>query len=509
MLLTLSGMSEQAICAEIEVRKKMIQPSTTAKLIVIGLTLLAVSLTGVSEIAARDISWQEAIDIAVNRSGRGEIIEGDLEVAEQNYFAEKVNFYIPEISINGNVPVYNVSESFRFFGGLDQKQLIRTTDRDFKSNIQLTQSLITGGNINAVGNLWNRRSEYPLSGFEVTETSNQGVFDFTFEQPLLKPSEEKNQLHNRRDDLEIAKFQRAEELAGLKKEVTEAYIGVLQTSLQYEIASDKVESARLKGDIDSAKFVDGVISEGDWLMSKSERLDAELEGYDMENQQLEKNRELALILDFDITEQINTSVPEVTEHLAENEKTGLINYWEDCVPIKKARHQYLKAKRAADYTASSHGLTGTFEASYSLGRGDVEVDGITTENNTDSWGMALNFRLPLWDGGSTGAAIKAARISAQKSELEYQRARKSARADIVALIHKLDISRRKLDVLRQQVDIAKSKLDIAQFRLDDGQTSKMEFLDSKVFHLEAQNNYLEELKSYLSDRIDIESKYIS
>jgi outer membrane protein TolC len=214
-------------------------------------------------------------------------------------------------------------------------------------------------------------------------------------------------------------------------------------------------------------------------------------------------------LDFDISEQITPSIPEVSDHLTEREKTALINSWEESVPIRKARYQYSKAKRQADYTASSHGLTGTFEASYSMGRGDVEVEGTTTDNNTDSWQLALNFRLPLWDGGSTGAAIKAARLTAQKSELEYQRARKSARAEIVALIHRLDVSRRKLDVLSKQVEIAKSKLDIARFRLEDGQISRIQLLESKVFYLEAQNNYLEELRKYINDRFEIESKYTS
>lgn len=475
-----------------------------------GLLVVALSAAvACSGVHARELTLDEALNIAVENSSRGEIISGDLEVAEQNYFAEKINFYIPEISINGNLPVYNVTESFRFFGGLDQKELIKTTDRDLRTNIQLTQSLITGGNINVIGNIWNRRSEYPLSGIEVIETSNQGVFDFTFEQPLLKPSEPKNNLRNRRDELEIARFTRIQEIAGLKKEVTDAYLGVLQSDLQLEIADSKTESARLQVEIDSVKFIDGVINEEAWLLSKSSGLDAELERYDKQNQRQEKGRELALLLDFDITEQINTSVPQVQQQLKEWHRTALVNNWEESVPIKKALHEYRKAKRAADYTASSHGLTGTFEASYSLGRGDVEVEGITTDNNTDSWQLALNFRLPLWDGGSTGASIKAARITAQKSEIEYQRIRKSARAEMVALINRLDVGQRKLDVLKQQIDIAKNKLDIAQFRLDDGQISAIEFLESKVFYLEAQNNYLEELRNYLNDRIEVESKYIS
>jgi outer membrane protein TolC len=219
------------------------------------LSLSVLSFILAANAAARELSLNEAIEVAIGKSSRGEIIDGDLEVAEQNYFAEKINFYIPEISINGNAPVYNVAESFRFFGGLDEKQLIRTTDRDFNANIQLNQSLITGGSVNVTGNIWNRRSEYPLSGIEVTETSNQGIFDFTFEQPLLKPSEPKNKLNNTRDDLEIARLTTLQDFAALKKEVTDAYVGMLQTDLKLEIADDKVESARLKNGIDSVKFV--------------------------------------------------------------------------------------------------------------------------------------------------------------------------------------------------------------------------------------------------------------
>ncbi|UCD62970.1 MAG: TolC family protein [Candidatus Zixiibacteriota bacterium] len=455
----------------------------------------------------RELSLQEAIDIAVNRSSRGEIIRGDLEVAQQNYEAERINFYIPEISVNGQAPVFNVTESFRFFGGLDQKELIRTTDRDFRTFIQLTQSLMTGGQLTATGNLWNRRSEYPIGDSDVTEVSNQGIFEFNFEQPLLKPSESKNKLHNRRDDLEIARLMRVEELAKLKTEVAEAYFGALQSQLELEITRDRAESARLKSEIDSVKLSDGVVSEEAWLESKSSRLDAELETYDKENQLSEKNRELALLLDFEIGQIVNTSTPQVAEHLSERAREGLVAAWEESVPIKKAWYEYSKAKRQADYTASSHGLTGSLEANYSLGRGDVDVDGTVTDNNTDSWGVSLNFTLPLWDGGSTGAAIKAARITAQKSQLEYERLRKSARAEIVALLHRLDVSFRKLDVMQKQIDLAHDKLEIARFRYDDGQISRIDFLDSKVFYLEAQTKYLEELKKYLITKTEVEGKY--
>lgn len=457
----------------------------------------------------RELTLDETIEFGLGRSTRSEIIEGDLEVAEQNYFARRVNFYVPEISINGSLPAYNVMESFRFFGGRDQKDLIKTTDLDFNANISLRQSLITGGDLSATGNMWNRSAKYPSGGYDIKEKSTQGVFDFKFEQPLLKRSDAKHDLNNTKDDLEIARLTLAEELAQLRKEITQAYFGVLLTSLQRQISGHKVESAHLKTSVDSIKHLEGVISEEAWLESASTRLDAELERFDAENQSLEKSRDLAILLDLDVTEEIIPSVPEMRSHLAENERASLISRWEDCVPIKKAGYEYSKARREADYVASAHGLTGSFSANYSLGRGDVEVDGQETNNDTDSWGVALNFSFPLWDGGSSGAAVKAARITAKKSELEYERAKRSARAEIVDLINRLDIGYRKLGVLRKQIELAKSKLEIARGRLEDGQISGIQYLDSEVSYLEAQDSYLEELAKYLIDKIELDSKYSS
>ncbi|MDH4156519.1 MAG: TolC family protein [candidate division Zixibacteria bacterium] len=458
---------------------------------------------------AREISLEEAVAAAVGQSDRGRIIEGDLQVAQQEYSARRLNFILPEISINGQVPSYGVTESFRFFGGGKEKEFIKTTDLDFTSNIRLNQNLLTGGDLTVVANLLRKEAAYPLSGVDVDETSRQGVFDFTFEQPLLKPSEPKNELNNRRDDLEIACLVREEELAKLKKEVTEAYFGVLQTELKTEITGDKLESARLQSHIDSAKFVEAVISEESWLESSSSRLDAELEKFDIDNQRLEKQRDLALLLDLDVNESFSAAIPSVPTHLTEVQRERYVRDWEDCAPLKKARYEYDKQQRAADYAAGGHGLTGSLTANYSLGRGKVDVTGYPKrDNNTDSWGLSLNFSLPLWDGGSSAAAVKAAHMLAERAKIEYEKVEKAARAEIVNLINGLDVSFRKLGVLDKQVELSKNRMDIAKFRMDDGQISVIAYLATKITYLEARDKYLEELKNYLIDKIELESKYI-
>ncbi|RKX18149.1 MAG: hypothetical protein DRP35_09735 [Candidatus Zixiibacteriota bacterium] len=461
---------------------------------------------------AEVITLEDALTISITESSRGSIIEGNLEVAEKQYYAKKVNFYVPKVFLNGSLPSYSVNESFRFFGGATQKSLFKTTDFEYRSNIQLDQSLITGGNLKVTANLKRSDAKYPntaLSDTEINELTQQGFFDFEFVQPILQPSSAKYELNNKHDDLEIARINQLEEIASLKEEVINAYIGVLKMSLEEKISEAKVETAKLNVEIDSLKFIDEVISEEMWLESSSKYLDEELNQFDIVNQSEAKQRSLRALLDIDNDKKFDVMIPEKSEPISESEKNRLISNWEASAPLKKAKHIYEKEKRAADFQAGSHGLTGNLTANYSMGRGTVEFDDTPNDDiKTNSWGLAVNLTYPLFDGGSSKAAVNAAYITSEKSRLEFESVRKAIKAEIRDLVNNIGISHRKLEILEKQIGLAKNKMDIAKYRYDDGQISKMSYNDSYIFFLEARVKYLEEIKKNLIDRAKLESKYI-
>lgn len=483
-------------------------------------SLLIISLS----LQAQDkkvVSLNDALDIALNKSSKGQIIRDALEVSEQQYHAEKINFYVPDISINGQLPYYNVSESFDNLYGRTEKSLNRRTNFNFDADITMEQSLITGGELTIKGNLYNKESVYPIvrqqfindSTFtnyivDVTQTDKQGFFNFSFTQPLLKPSSPKNDLHNRKDDLEIARITQLEEKTTLKKEVVEAYFGVLQLQIQLDIENDQAEMAKLKKDIDSLKYLDGILSEEEWLTSSSDNLDASLEMMDKENELTNQYQEFALLLEMDPSTIVDTKIPVLPEHPGIDIQNHLLSNWEYSAPVKKANYSFSKADRQADFLAGSYGINGLLEANYSLGRGDVEIDDIRNTNNTDSWGVSVNLNIPIWDGGKKKSEVNAARLEAKRQQIELDQTKKSVQADLSNLVNKLNVSNKKLDVLNRQIKLAEDKLNIAKYRFEDGQISDLEFLESKVYYLEAQDNYLEELKTYYLTKVELEGMYI-
>jgi outer membrane protein TolC len=469
-----------------------------------------------------ELTLEDALMRAVNRTSRGSIIEGRRQVAEQNYRARRTNFYFPEISINGALPAYNEDQSYRFFGGFDQKQLIATTDLGFRSFIEAKQSLITGGDLTITANLTANDEKYPTQRFfpitdstgvtrlvDVTENSRQGFFEFSLNQPILKPSDAKHDLHNKHDDLKLAELKKVEDEAALRQQVIEAYMGVVRLSLAEKLAQDKLRSAQLKAEIDSAKFSDGIISEEEYLASRSAYLDAELARFEAETDAGEQRRQLAMLLDIDPDEELITEAPDLNEEFDERTGQAYIDNWEYSLTIQRAKFQFAKAERQANYTASSHGLNGDLAVNYSFGRGTIETDGAPDNDiNTNSWGVSLNFSYPIWDGGASSSSVQAARLEAEQSRLEYVAAEKSAKAEVINIVNRLNVSFRRLGIVRQQIQLAENRLNIASSRKDDGQISELTFLESRISYLEARDKFFEELKQFLLSKSELQGMFI-
>ena len=477
-----------------------------------------------SPVEARQLTLQQALEMALGRTTRGEMIEGNYEVARQLYSARRINMYLPEISINGSVPSYRKSTAYQPFRNPLDRQPFRSSALDFNSFIELKQTLVTGGNLTATADLVSEDEEYPDTRYDpedgifVDQTSKQGSFRFTLEQPLFRPSSVRNELNNKKDDLAIAEVTRLEETANLKQEVVEAFLGYFQQALKVEMATDNLRKAQLQEAIDSMKYQDEVLSEEDFLLSSSSRLDAELEKYSAETELGEKKRELAILLDWDADETFDLVEPEVGTHLDEPTKQGFINAWEIAAPIRKAERQFAKAKREADFQASGNGLTGDLNASYSFGQQKIETDKVVDEDgigglqeediNTNAWTLAIEFKLPLWDGGAGKASVQAAQYQAEQARYELTRAQRSARATIVNLINQLDVSYQRMGIIKKQIELAENRLEIAKGRYDDGRISELTLLETRVSLLETRDKYLEEMKAYFLNRIDLESQYL-
>src|SRR5262245_7263346 len=363
------------------------------------LILGSVSQSWVSPAAADvlDLTLEQAVQRAVEKTARGRIIRGQAEVVGQQYQAKRINYKLPEVSINGSVPAFDVDESYRFFGGANTKQLYRTRDLSFESFIELKQSLITGGTLTASANLNADDSRYPDtrligSGEFVYETLRRGYFDFRLEQPLFRPSAAKKELNDLQDDRDVASAEQQKQEGQLRRDVTDAYSSVLRLDLKKDLTRDRMEAARAQARVDSLKFKDGVISEELWLQSASKRLDSELEHVDAEVDAREQLRQLSVLLDLEADDAVKPTEPVPAPHFEAAARQRMLDDWERTVAVQQADRIRRKAERQAKFSASEHRISGDLQANYAFGRGNVETkffnegDNVLDDIDTQAWG---------------------------------------------------------------------------------------------------------------------------
>ena len=480
----------------------------------ITIAIACLGTAAVTAVAADSITLTQAIERALARTSRGAIIRGDVEVANDLYEAERINFYVPSISINGSLPAYNVDESYRFFGGSSRKRLYKTRGLDLVSFIRLEQSLITGGTLDVRANLTANDNRYPdtdpsaAPGAFLDETTRQGYFSFNLEQPLLRRSAKRQDLADRRDDLALARLRLGREEMLLSHEVTEAFLGLMQARLKEEETSDRLEEARLLAAVDSVKWQDGVISEESWLSSSSKRLEAELTLREGGSARAEIERRLALLLEEEPLEAVNLVEPEPPDQIPAAEIERLRENREASREVLQAEAAYAKARRSAEFAASEHGLAGDLKASYAAGRGRVKLDGSPADEiNTNGWEVALNVSYPVWDGGAASAQVRAARFEADRARLELERARQAARVECDRLLDQIEVGRRRREILLKQVDLATDRLEIAIEREKDGRITRAALLGARAEVRMARGAYLEALKTYLVNRTELFSRF--
>lgn len=464
---------------------------------------------------SRTISLDEALQIAVNQTARGGMIRGNQEVAEQKYSARRINYILPEISINGSLPALDFGKTYGQFG--QEKGLYERRTTDFQSFIELRQSLLTGGDLSIKANLLQQDEKYPdfrspfSSDSLSTDKTSRGFFDFSFSQPLLKPSSGTYNLRNAKDEMGLARIARLQEETALRQEVARAYIEGLQLIARNEMVRDRLQVQQLQAGIDSLKLGDGIISEETYLTSVSNKLDAELASFEQETDTEEKRRELALLLDFDVTESLELVEPPIPSPPDSARSAVYVRNWEQTLAIQKAELVYEQARRKALFEAGGRGLTADLAVNYSIGRGTVETDRVDTsfseKINTSGWGVQLNFRYPVFDGGAGSAAVRASNYLAEQARLEFERARKTERAALVNLINQITVSYRRLSILSKQLELARQRKQIADGRYADGQISQVTLLESRITVHESRISYLTELSTHVSNVIALEGAF--
>lgn len=478
----------------------------------------------ISALAAEEYTLDQTLERLLGASTRGQIIKGQFEVSRAKFNAEKIGYYLPEISLNSTLPSISEAERNTWIGPIDDPIFAKTRNSTRNTSVQMSQKVITGGDISISGNYrWNERktptgffygdSTYVVPSLNRIEGNNLRL---NFSQPIFNTSNTRAAYTSARDNLKQAEVQWRVDQADLKKEGVTAYVDLLIADLDKQIAEKNSQQATIKAHWDSLMFDDGVKTEEEWVESKSDRLEKRLAMFDTEAAYEEKLNDFKHLLDLPSDQAVTLSTPETPEMPTANKMQWLKANAEYSSETELARMKMMIAERTLKETRSSGGLNGQLNLSYEWGdeesyfHKELQVDTArfvyeTNSNNpTTDWQVSLEFSYPLWDGGASKANVRSSELAYESARLEYQAAERNAKNKMEIAIKRMEINYSKLQLLEDELELADKKLSDAKDKFEEGLISESDLLENEVYYLEAGKSRLTTLKDYYHDLIELE-----
>ncbi|MCP4568266.1 MAG: TolC family protein [FCB group bacterium] len=475
--------------------------------------------------AAETITLKQTLDKLITNTTRGRLIAGQREVSQAKFRAERVGYFLPEISLNASGPTYQESEDYDTYPGFFDPIFFKRTNVFGGGNLRLKQKIITGGDLTFETQLNLRNDEYPnalyvdevindtltirkLVGFSTaTDKRRLGNFYLQFSQPLFQTSSSRSAYREARDNLSKADIEWQVNRADLRKEGITAFFDLLTAEVDQEEAENNSQLANYNAKWDSVKFDDGVINEEAWIECKSERLEKKLGFFDAQATFEEKQNEFSHLLDLAGGSSPELEIPPTPMLPDINREKWLLENASKSSEAALAHVNMDIAERELSKTQTNAGINGTLNASYAVGRGTVTRtadEEVEDKINTKDWRVSVDFNYPIWDGGASGANVHSMELAYETARLEYVSAERSARSKMTILLRRLEINHSKLSLLEQELDLAETKLEDAKDRHLQGLISDGTLLENKVYYLEAQKNRLTTLKDYYLDLAELE-----
>lgn len=475
-------------------------------------------------LGAQTMTLDSALDRLLRETTRGRILTGQHEVVQAQFNAEKIGYYLPEISLNSTLPTYRRSRDYGNYYGFTEPIFFERSALSGSGNLQLRQKIITGGDLTFQAIFDARNDEYPTPVWRqapsgdstvlmreidvATDRRRLGNFQLQFSQPLFRTSESRAAYLEARDNLTRADFQWRADRADLRREGISAFFDLLTADIDRQVAEYRSHLAAYNAGWDSVKFADGVITEEAWIESKSERLEKRLALFDAEANLEEKKNEFNHLLDLPSSTEVQLQSPAVPDKPDQSRADKLMAASDKSAETELARINMEMAERRLNQTRSSFGLNGTLNASYAVGRGNVKqvMPDTTFDDKVDTkdWRVSVDFSYPIWDGGASGASVHSQELAYESARLEYLAAQRSARNKMEILLTRIDINYSKLSLLQQELDLAGKKLQDAEERHGEGIISDATLLENRIYYFEAQKNRLATLKDYYLDLTELE-----
>jgi len=462
--------------------------------------IMAVVLPGMGSaeipihIGAFELTLENAVDIAMGSSYR--IKQLELGIDRNRYWLKARQASLKSSAyLRLRSPQFEAVSETKWNSTLQKDEIIRQNTRLWQMDLAINQPVVVFGYpTNGYLSLNNKVYRYnQVNGGQ--DISYYNRYYVKYEQPLFQPNRLKNNIEDAELDLERRELEYVEDRVELIDDIADDYYDLFDLTyregvyLQHrEVLEEISRIAANAAETDSARQVE-------LLQAQVEIANARESILQNQSSQRREVMQIKQRLRIPVNDSIYV-VPDVVVTPIQVDPEQAVRYGLSLRP----RLRMLDISRRQDEidlesVKGSNSFHLDLEMTYGLEREDEIFDEMS-HTYDNSYSVAVNAYIPLWDWGRRKANIQAEEISIKRTDLYIEESRTSIRANILNAIINLEEYQKRALAMRESVNMTRNITSISVDNYRNGLLSLQDILQVVNQQRDTELNFLEAFLGY-------------
>jgi outer membrane protein TolC len=333
----------------------------------------------------------------------------------------------------------------------------------------------------------NRREDY----LEFT-----GDMNVNYSQDLLGQPQEEVALRQAELGLTNARLSFQSRQFSLEYDVTNGYYGLVRSLRQLDIEEQQRNQSKASLDLAQRKFEIGLIPEVQALRLQVAQLEAEA-SYAQAQTNIERRRDqLRVLLGLDLNAPLEVVDQVEYEKFPVSMERALAAALRQRTDLREAEIREQINRLELQSTRRQNGPTATFNASLGLNGRGPEIGDVSGNLERNLWGLNIEVRMPVVDGGTRRAALRQAQIALEQSRLSRELRNQQVMREVREAVRNLKEAQRQIELRRAALKVAERTYAVEQARFEQGMTDSQNLLIAQTDLTRSRTNALAAVIDY-------------
>ena len=474
-------------------------------------------ITSVTAQQVRTLTYEDAIEIALNRSYTVKSYEANLQAMEYSFdyykamfkpridfsmFAPSLDERVSPIQRPDGLPVYNSTGMMRI-----------------GSNLRFTYMLPTGGNFALSSQLYRENLKTVLALQNYTELQTDQAYSslsLSFDQPIFTTNTLQENLEEARYWYERSSSLFTRGQMDIIYNVTEGFYALFRATREVEIARDKLNNSEEAHRIAKLKYESGRIPEGDVLIAEvemSQNRASLLEKVgDLEREKDNFKQFIGLDQDEDI--QIITDLKyeafEIDpDNAIEEAQKNRLEIYESELEIKLQEINIDRAERQREFKgeiSAYYDITGVSTTGSGSSRDLFESSFDNFVDRPPNRGIKLTFSYPVFDWGRGKSRVQQETVTLKEKNLSLENTKRTIVKEVKDIVRRVNEAANRLVIHEKNQEVARRSYEISRLRFENGDITSQELGREQERLAETQLQYLNAFITYQLSVNDLKRK---